>query len=226
MKRIITLNIAGRKNIDARIDAIVRFLDEENADIVCFQEVTFGDFQNLAHKINTCLLNPYEFIQADLAEKYTKDNKSQTDGLAILSRDEIYETKTITLTKVPEDENGRPDFHRRIAQLVTLMNGINITNTHLASNNNSHLQFEELLKVIPNDYILSGDFNLPKQKMLDRKTIWSEPYSCSIDYKDYTSFPKENQTFDYILVPKSANIIDVRIAEGLSDHNAIICDIV
>jgi endonuclease/exonuclease/phosphatase family metal-dependent hydrolase len=221
----VTLNVAGRKDIDARLDKIIDFLNEEGADIVCLQEVTFDDGSNLAHKINAELSKPYEFVQADLAEEYIREGVPQTDGLAILSRSKVYEAKVITLTKVPADENGRPDFHRRIAQLVTLENGTKITNTHLASNNNSHLQFEELLKLAPNDSILAGDFNLPKQKMLTRKEIWSKSHTCSIDIKDYISFPKENQTFDYILMPTNKEIVDIRIIEGLSDHNAIACDV-
>lgn len=223
--RIATFNIAGRKGVDIRLDKIINFLDKENIDIVCLQEVTFKNTLSLAHRINSDLSKPYEFIQANLAEEYIRNGEPQTDGLAIMSRRNISEAKIITLTKVPDDENGRPDFHRRIAQLVTLENGIKITNTHLASNNNSHLQFKELLKLIPSDYILAGDFNLPKQKMLALKNAWGKSYGCSVEFKDYISFPKENQTFDYILAPTSTKITNIRIVEELSDHNAIVCEI-
>lgn len=224
MKRIITLNLAGRKNIDARLDAIVRFLNEEKADIVCFQEVTFESNKSLAHIINEKLETAYNFVQADLAEEFERDGQAMTDGLAILSRKAIKSVKTLTLTPVPTDENGRPDFHKRIAQLIELDDGTTVANTHLASNNNSHLQFEELLNLVPENCILAGDFNLPKPKMLAERRLWGEKYLCSIDFTDYISFPNENQTFDYILVPNSERIANIRTASGLSDHNAIICN--
>lgn len=224
-KRIVTLNVAGRKDIGSRIDKITHFLDTENADIVCLQEITFNNTESLAYKINSKLQNPYDFVQADLAETYVRNGERQTDGLAILSRNRFNKAKTITLTKVPDDENGRPDFHKRIAQLVVIEDGTKIVNTHLASNNNSHLQFKELLETIPDEYIITGDFNLPKPKMLNSKNFWGEKYTCSIELKDYLSFPKENQTFDYFLVPKTIKLTDIRIIKGLSDHNAIACEI-
>ena len=225
MKRIITLNLAGRKNIDTRFDAIVRFLNEEKADIVCLQEVTFTDSESLAHQINERLETPYKFVQADLAETFERDGQTLTDGLAVLSKAPISSAKTITLTPVPADENGRPDFHRRIAQVVELDDDTTVINTHLASNNNSHLQFAELLKLVPENSILAGDFNLPKPKLLDNKDLWSPKYNCSIEVIDYISFPKENQTFDYFLMPKTKRISNICIVSELSDHNAIICDI-
>lgn len=225
MKRIISLNLAGRKDFNTRLNKIVRFLDAENADIVCLQEVTFNGSESLAHTINSRLRTPYPFIQADLAETYERNGKQLTDGLAILSKTKIINPEVIALTKVPEDENGRPDFHKRIAQIIELSDNTNIVNTHLASNNNSHLQFQELLKLIPDSYILTGDFNLPKPKLLTSKALWDSRYSCSILYKDYISFPKENQTFDYFFIPKDIKITDLHIIEGLSDHNTLVCDI-
>ncbi len=225
MKRLITLNLAGRKNFDARFDSIIRFLNEEKADIVCLQEVTFDSKESLAHTINEKLDLPYTSIQADLAEEYERESKKLTDGLAILARGTIVSTKTTTLTKVPEDKNGRPDFHKRIAQIVEFDDGAIIANTHLASNNNSYLQFAELLNLVPERCILTGDFNLPKNMILANKQLWNKDYSCSIDFINYISFPKENRTFDYFLIPKTNRISNIRITSGLSDHNAIICDI-
>ncbi len=226
MRRIITLNVAGRKDIGARLGAIVQFLNEEQADIVCFQEVTFGGEGSLADIINEKLDCPYDYVRADLAEKYEREGCQLTDGLAVLSREEIKSARVVTLTKVPEDENGRPDFHRRIAQFVTLGDGEVIINTHLASNNNSHLQFEELLSIISEKCILAGDFNLPKAKMLERRELWGEKYCCSIDFTDYISFPREDQTFDYILAPKTEGIMNIRAVSGLSDHDAVLCDMI
>ena len=57
MKRIISLNLAGRKNFDTKFNDVVRFLNTENADIVCLQEVTFDGTKSLVHIINPKLKN-------------------------------------------------------------------------------------------------------------------------------------------------------------------------
>ncbi len=222
--KIITLNLAGRKDFDSRFGKVIDFLNSENADIVCLQEVTFDEKYSLADKINDNLQKPFISVQSDLAEKYQKNGQTQTDGLAILAKFKIDSAKVSTLTKVPTDKNGRPDFHKRIFQEVYLENGLTIVNTHLASNNNSHLQFRELIKVVPEDAILTGDFNLPRLKMLAERQLWENDYNCSVDFSDYISFPSENQTFDYLMFPKTNKTNEFYIAKGVSDHNALICN--
>lgn len=223
--KIISLNLAGRKDFETRLDKVVAFLNMEAADVICLQEVTFDENNNLAQIINSKLAHPYDFVRADLAEEYIKDGKTLTDGLAILSRQEIVTAQLLTLTPVPTDERGRPDFHKRIAQVLKLNNGINIVNTHLASNNNSYLQLRELINLAPKNSLLAGDFNMPKEKMLAEKENWNSRYNCLIDFCDYVSFPTEGQTFDYVFVPKNMNFVEVRVVDGLSDHNALVCEI-
>ena len=86
------------------MDKIAKFLDEQNADIVFMQEVTFDKNDiSLVEKINQKLKNPYEFCYAELGERYgfdkcspnaiknlkagftEHDNDTLTDGMGILS---------------------------------------------------------------------------------------------------------------------------------------------
>ena len=222
--KIISLNLAGRKaDIDARIDKIADFLSEEKADIVCLQEVTF-DHASLAKRINDLIPNKYNHVIADLAERFTdKHNKSQSDGLAILTSIQITEHRCLTLQKVPADERGRPDFHKRIVQVLELSDGSKIANLHLASNQNSFLQLRELLAKLSKDFIIAGDFNMHKSKILAEKPYWEGAYNCSIEFKDYISFPRENCTFDYILLPHQKQFSKVETVKNLSDHSTVVC---
>ena len=222
--KIVSLNLAGRKDgIEDRITKIATFLDGERADIICLQEVTFGQSQNLAARINNLMRNQYRYIAADLAEQFTnKHGEPKTDGLAILANEEITKHETLTLKKVPTDERGRPDFHKRIIQLVELQNGLKIANLHLASNQNSYMQLREALREVPPGYLLIGDFNMHRPTMLEEKPCWGSSYQCSVEFTDYVSFPSEDATFDYLLLPKAFTFAKVTAAPGLSDHCAMI----
>ena len=56
MFKLITLNIAHRDDLEqdysARIQQIAQFLDEEQADIVCLQALSFAESESQADEIN------------------------------------------------------------------------------------------------------------------------------------------------------------------------------
>ena len=222
--KIISLNLAGRKeNVESRLEKIAKFLDHERADTVCLQEVTFDSNSNLVGRINELMSCKYKHVVADLAENFTdKNGKSQSDGLAIMTDLDIVKNNCSALTKVPEDKRGRPDFHKRIVQMVEFDNGMKLANLHLASNGNSYLQLRELLEKIPHDYILTGDFNIHKEIILRERDCWNEEYRCSVEYHDYISFPSEQCAFDYLLLPKTFEFTKIEAVQGLSDHCAMI----
>lgn len=79
--KIISINVAGRsnfgKNYQERIGKIAKMLEEEQADVVCMQEVTFDETESLAEKNNSLLSHPYSFCIAQMSEKYTFDKFSK-----------------------------------------------------------------------------------------------------------------------------------------------------
>ena len=256
--KIITLNIAGRTNFgrdfDERMASIAEFLDREQADIVCMQEMTFDDLGSLADKINAMMKNPYPNVSAEMSEKWTFDRFTEsakkrwaaglfehaddylTDGLAVLSKSKIIKTEVIRLTAAPTDNNGRPDNRVRIAQNVDFEDGLKISNVHFATNNNGHLQLYELVGKIDGDRLIVGDFNIPHQHvtvhgnveisgMQDFKNIWCDKYNDSTEFSDYVSFPDDNTAFDHLLLPKNYRFISIRTIDGLSDHSAVVFEI-
>ena len=200
------------------------FLDDEKADVVCLQEVTFNSNNNLAKQINDMMQNKYTYIAADLAEKFIdRQGKLQTDGLVVLTNARITKQEILTLQKVSADERGRPDFHKRIVQAIGLSNGLKVANIHLASNQNSYLQLRETIRVLPKEFLLVGDFNMHKSKILKEKPYWKNNYSLSVEFEDYISLPKENCTFDYLLLPRSMRFLKIETVQNLSDHSAVVC---
>ncbi len=244
--KIISFNIAGRanfgKNYQERLEKIVALLDKEQADIVCMQEVSFGPDMSVAERINQLMQTPYKYTVAQMSERYTLDKFSDgfmkkwkagliehyddytSDGLAILSREPVTKSRTIVLKPVPADERGRPDFRVRIAQILEFDSGFTITNTHLASNNNSHLQLKELIDFSTTDAIV-GDFNMFADSMHSHKDIWQDSYAQSFDFEQYISFPDEQVTLDHMLLKPKFKFTSIRTVEGLSDHSAVIFEI-
>lgn len=75
--KVISLNMAGRSNFggdfDARMSEIGKFLDREQADVICLQEVTFYESESIAERCNKRMDKPYPFVLAQMSEHYTFD---------------------------------------------------------------------------------------------------------------------------------------------------------
>ena len=244
--KIISLNVAGRANFgrdyQKRMEDIADFLEKENADIVCLQEVTFSDEGSLADVINLKLGKPYNDIYSLMSEKYSFDHFSPTatenwgkgffehtgdfltDGLAVMSRIPIKYYAPYIFTPAPKDERGRPDFRVRAAQYIELDSGMKISNIHLATNNNAYIQLDELVKRYKSD-IMVGDFNITRDYLLDHKDIWGETYQESTDFQDYISFPGDGVAYDHMMLASGYKFVAIRLVDGLSDHSAVIFEI-
>ncbi len=244
--KIISLNLAGRSNFgkdySARIQSIIDFIDRENADVVCMQEVTTSQHSSLAERINDGLKNPYPFVSAHMSEKYTYDKFSapflekwrtgliehyddySNDGMAILSREPISRDTSIVMKPAPADERGKADLRVRVSQIVKLESGISIANVHFATNNNAYLQLQELIEYRKTNIIV-GDFNMSIKDMQSHEDTWSTYYKESTDFQDYISFPDENATFDHMLLDSNYSFVSIDTFDGLSDHSAVIYNI-
>ena len=246
--KIITLNLARKDDLgmdyDARIKSVAEFLDKEGADIVCFQEVSFSDSQSLADDINQLMKKPYKNVWSKLSRKckianlapakratsmkkmYAKDkNAIFTDGEAIMSNLDLIKQKTIRLHKVPNDERGRRDPHPRIVQSLDF-GDIKISNIHFAANNNAHFQLEETLNKIKHDRIIIGDFNMTSAMINEYRSLWQDDYREASEFYDYVSFPADGVAYDHVLIPKKYKLKSLRTQDGLSDHSAVIIELV
>jgi hypothetical protein len=99
---------------------------------------------------------------------------------------------------------------------------ISFVNVHFSNNEYSDEQLAETLQIIRDTgstSVVLGDFNI-----FDIKTVgdlYSDEYTASTDFSQYLSFPSENATFDYVLMPHSYTFRSLSVGEGLSDHNAL-----
>jgi endonuclease/exonuclease/phosphatase family metal-dependent hydrolase len=221
--KVTTLNLAGYKNWATRESSIVSYLEETDSDVVFFQEVKF-DTQYSPHTqskyLNDKLHTPYPFTQTTVSRYYLQpDGNESREGLAVLSKYPIIDSEVIVLPKQPDDK------HTRIIQKVSLSVNDRIfdfTNVHFSNNQHSSEQLAETLQIIRNvgsKSILLGDFNVFDIKEFSH--LYSPDYVASTDVMQYLSFPSENATFDYVLLPKEYTFTSLTVGQNLSDHNAL-----
>lgn len=220
---ILTLNLAGYKDWAVRQPEVIRALNQANADIIFLQEVRYDPSISpltQANYINSLLDTSYAHSVSDVSRFYAPSvGEPYREGLAILSRLPLHNLETLVLTKAPDDK------HTRIIQNVDVdTNGttLGLTNVHLSNNQYSASQLEETLNILSNrnrTTIIAGDFNI--FDINTQRAGFDDKYSVSTDTASYISFPIENATLDYILLPKAFHFVSVKTLESISDHNGV-----
>ena len=165
------------------------------------------------------LSTPYPHSQTSVSRIFESGGNESREGLAVLSKYPIVDSEIIVLKKRADDK------HTRIIQKVSVLAGgqtVNFTNVHFSNNDYSDEQLEETLKITKSrneTSVILGDFNI-----FDIQTVsdlYSSDYRASTDFFQYISFPSENVTLDYVLVPRDYGFTSLSIGENLSDHNAL-----
>ena len=221
---LLSLNLAGYKDWSKRQAAIVAALNQANADIVLLQEVRYDPSispLNQAEFINSLLTAPYEYSICNISRFYAPSvGEPYREGLAILSRLPLHNPETLALTKAPDDK------HTRIVQSVDVaIDSVScgLTNVHFSNNQYSTGQLKEVIDILGNrnkSNLIAGDFNI--FNINTQRSLFEDNYTVSTDITAYTSFPSENATLDYILLPSKLRYVSVKTVEGLSDHNGIL----
>lgn len=67
--------------------------------------------------------------------------------------------------------------------------------------------------------VILGDFNI--FDISKYAHLFETEYTSSSEFTSYISFPAEQATFDYVLLPRSLALESLSSTEGLSDHNAL-----
>jgi endonuclease/exonuclease/phosphatase family metal-dependent hydrolase len=220
--KVTTLNLAGYKNWNERVTNITTYLDDTKSDVVFLQEVKFNiEYSPFTQSkyLNSVLSTPYPHSQSTVSRIFESSGSESREGLAVLSKYPIIDSEVIVLKKREDDK------HTRIIQKVALLVDsqiVNFTNVHFSNNDYSDEQLAETLRIIKdtgNKSVVLGDFNI-----FDIKTVadlYSSNYTVSTDFSPYVSFPSENVTLDYVLMPHDYAFSSLTIGENLSDHNAI-----
>ena len=220
--KVTSLNLGGYKNWSERESHIVSYLEAADSDIVFFQEVKFDiDYSPYTQSryLNSLLSTPYPHSQASVSRIFESSGSESREGLAVLSKYPIINSEVVVLAKRPDDK------HTRIIQKVDILvdeRVVTFTNVHFSNNQYATEQLTETLRMLKDTNtpsIVLGDFNIFDIKAVS--DLYSSSYKVSTDFSQYVSFPSENVTLDYVLIPTGRTFSSLSIGENLSDHNAL-----
>jgi endonuclease/exonuclease/phosphatase family metal-dependent hydrolase len=235
--KILDLNLWGYNDFNERKKLIVDFVKKHDPDVIAFQEVRDDSRQNKIgynqlKQLNQSLKYKYSifFETTDVNHvnkitndpKYDPTNPRVKEGLGILSKLKIVESKGFMLNQHTKDGYPRGILWAR------LENNIDVINVHYSFNDLfSKLHLEETLKIIKENRlhaIITGDLNILNQKIID--DLASKDYKISSNEFNYISYPSKNQNLDHILIPKQFEFKSFKcIGPSISDHKALLAEI-
>jgi endonuclease/exonuclease/phosphatase family metal-dependent hydrolase len=198
--KIVSLNLRGFFDWDARFPRIVRYLEQEKPELVLLQEVVF--LPDISPYTQLDLLNqaagfPHRHSSISRLQP-SKQFGPYREGLGVLSHLPVTGSETLIL----RHEEGDP--HNRLVQFFEITDGAEwkFANVHLSIRDDYALHhLEEVLGILKSrgeKRIVGGDFNV---NHLERHAhLWH----------------------DYFLVPKEYELTSITLSEGdLSDHRAL-----
>ena len=222
--KLSTLNLQGFVNWSQHKPAVLDYFQTEQPDVIFFQEVVYLP-EISAH-------NQVQELNQDLHYFFEHSNVTRLqigleypvfrEGLAVLSKYPIVKSDAIILKQAEGDQ------HNRIIQLVDLfMDGsiIKLANIHfslmeVADFATPHLQETlEIVRARGEKRIIAGDFNISDLEVTAH--LWRDEYVAS-STTPYISFPSDNKTIDYILIPKEYSFETISATPvALTDHCAV-----
>jgi len=238
--KILTANIWRYYEWKKRKGKLIKFLKEQNADIIFLQEAAYDErfkdkWQNQVEEINKQTKYSYSFFGKLM--KMEKWHDKLIDwvmyyGFGVLSKYQIKNSEVIILP--PVEKNKKFGFMHLVVK--TPNGNINLINVHFENTNQGSkehlkqtLEWCKKKKIKP---IIAGDFNI--KLIEDLKEIAEKYYEISYLIKPYKSFmptkfshDKFPITLDYIIVHKDRfKITEVEcINNYISDHNPVIAKI-
>ena len=228
MIKIASLNLWRFNEWERRLPLIVESIKKVNPDIIFFQEMQTDisfDKRNQLDILNSFLKYPHQmFTLADIKTKRKGVPLSHPvdHGLGVLSKFE-FSTDKIMLTKAEDDKE------QRILQVNNFNidgQNFNLANIHFSNSDKwAEAHFKETLDILKDKKTgIIGDFNIKDIKKY--RELFEKVYISSADFKDYVSYPEDNLSYDYMLIPNDYIFDDFEcIDANISDHRMIVAEI-
>jgi endonuclease/exonuclease/phosphatase family metal-dependent hydrolase len=247
--KLVSLNVEA----DKHWGLINPFLDAEQADVVCLQEIFEDDAMRLAERCDMHMVFAPMFLRPD-----NETARFKKEGIAMLSRDVINNT-TIKIYHQPNkelqpiNETNEHDMENTIRRLLLSAEIIHdekifvVATTHFTwtpdglPRDYQHAAAEKLLAALGTfpEIMFCGDFNMPRSvndvyKQFAEKYQDAIPtsYASSLDLnihragKDPVAAPHlADYMVDYLFLSKGYQAKNIRLAPGVSDHCAIVATV-
>lgn len=224
--------------------ALLEFIKNNDFDIICLQEAVWSE--------NSLMLEHFAVSvdQIKAASGLTHESRIANwgvqafgsiveEGIVILSRDEIIDTKIIPVYGDYQVATSADELrsHAYKAQLVKLKNGLNVVNYHGYWLPNpigdettiaTMKKVAQLIKTTSGPLIMCGDFNVthasPAMRELDFLTDLTHQYNIS---STLVGLKFNGQVAcDHILVNQSIDVTNFSVSDQIiSDHKPLIAEI-
>lgn len=238
--KLLSLNI----EVDNHLERVTQFFAKENPDVACLQEVFKDDVQKLKDAFGAI-----DFVFAPMG-KSVNENPYRLAlrgeyGLLLLSKHPIVSSKTVyyvgSADSIPELIVGDPNTLNRcfIAANIKIAEEIfTVVTTHFTWSPGGKaipLQRENMKSFLQTmdevgECVLCGDFNAPRGK-----EVWAELTARFTDNipPEVTTTIDQNLhrqhgiqlVVDGVFTTPQYSAQNVRVVEGLSDHKAVVADI-
>ncbi len=226
--KLTTLNVQGFDNWDERKNSILAYLQQQNSDIIFFQEVVYlaeiSPFTPV-EILNQTLKYPYQY-NAISRLQVGVEYPVYREGLAVLSKFPIVKSDILVLQKEERDE------HTRIVQMIDVQIDkeiVKLANVHFSITDFFDLATPQLaetlqiLKARDEKRIIMGDFNITFLE--ETAELWQEDYVAST-YVPYITYPLMDKRVEYALIPKAYEFKDLSVSDdSLSDHRSLTVEI-
>ncbi|MCE9585291.1 endonuclease/exonuclease/phosphatase family protein, partial [Candidatus Nomurabacteria bacterium] len=209
---------------------IINYINKNQPDVIFLQEIQidfnkspFSQVEIIKEKISGYKYSIHSTIYPKNKQKGEEIKIPIQHGMAILSKYPIVNSFEYYLP-LPENETEPRSilcFDLDINGTIHKFANIHFTNKEEIAKNQL-MDFLQLMNSRNEKRIMAGDFNmfdLPQYNDLIKD------YELSFNYKNYISYPKDNGTLDYIMIPKSYKFEKLEIIENISDHNGILIEI-
>jgi endonuclease/exonuclease/phosphatase family metal-dependent hydrolase len=226
------INIFG--NPRARINNIIKFIDNIDADILCLQEV-FDNY--IRTRLIRAFNKKYYMYYGESSVFYKMNN-----GLLTLSKFPIIYKKTIKFNNLSGEDYlskkgihyitvtvDRPGFPSKLTILNTHLNAdafFSFRVLCLSTRTKQLNQIIQLLNKINNNVLLCGDFNTDFNiDLIEEYNNIINTKKNSINSKRFVTFPDENRQLDYIFYLSNKKIKLKKnykmYPTDTSDHNVL-----
>lgn len=242
MLRLISVNIEG----DCHLDRVIPFLEKEQADIVCLQEVFEADLPRFKKEL---AMHAY-FVPTVILEPKNPHHRMSPKGLwglaivsthALNSFHSLYYADHENVSGLPYYTEKDPDGRKKalaIAEIVVEQQLYKILTTHFTWSHDgkpTQRQQDHLSKLLSllekeDEFVLCGDFNAPRGRMLWNKI--AQKYKDNIPLSVNTTIDGNLHqagpipyVVDGLFTTPLYKVENVRVISGVSDHMAIVADV-
>lgn len=237
--KVLTLNIEG----DNHFERVLPFLQTENADVVCLQEVFKADLPAIQEALQSkAEFFPLATVTSDNNVRLTPNGEW---GIAIFTQHPIQHASHHLYfqpsTQLPELDDTQPNSVRRVLLTIDIaIDGMpwRVSNTHFTWSPGGKVTQEQqrdlktLLDILAQlqPDVICGDFNSPRGSEI-YDTLAAE-YSDSVPTTISTTIDQELHrvsgiqfVVDSIFLDKKFSLLSSKVVGGVSDHQSVVVEV-